>query len=137
MATEQKTSNTLNIFLWIAQVLLAVTLLWAAYMKLFQPAEKLAEMWPWTEGNTGLVKFTGIVDLLGALGLILPSLLRIKPNLTVVTAYFILSLMIGASVFHIYRGEASQIGINVFFAALAIFVAWGRDKKAPVQGKGV
>lgn len=136
MAIEQKTSGTMNVILWIAQVLLAVTFIWAAAMKLFQPADKLAEMWPWTADNAGLVKFTGVIDLLAGIGLVLPALLRIQPKVTIFAAYGAVALMIAASVFHITRGETSKIGVNIFIAVLAIFIAWGRQKKAPIIGKG-
>ena len=128
MANEQKKSNALNIILWIAQVLLALSLIWASSMKLFQSADKLAQMWPWTADNAGLVKFTSVLDLLAGIGLVLPALLRIQPKLTVYAAYGIIALMIAASVFHIARGEGSQIGANIFFAVFAIFIAWGRQK---------
>ena len=49
-------------------------------MKFFQPADKLAEMWVLTADNAGLVKFTGVLDLLAGIGLVLPALLRIQPN---------------------------------------------------------
>lgn len=124
---EQKTSKALNITLWVAQALLAASMIWAAGMKLFQPAEKLSEMWPWVADHPALVKLTGIIDLLAAIGLILPALLRIQPQLTVYAAYGTIALMVAASIFHISRGEASLIGINVFFAALAAFIAWGRN----------
>ena len=130
MATSQKPSKALNITLWVAQLLLAVTLIWAAWMKLLQP-EKVAAMWPWAgEVSPVLVKFTGLVDFAGGLGLILPALLNIKPKLTPIAAVGVVVLMVCASVFHIVRGEASQIEFNVVFAAIAAFVAWGRFKKA-------
>ncbi len=132
MKNEQKKSKIINIALWIAQVLLATSLIWASTMKLFQPADKLAEMWPWTSDNTRLVKLTGIFDLLAGIGLIFPALLRLKPKLTIYAAYGVLVLMASATVFHISRGEASQIGANIFFAALAVFIAWGRQKKVPI-----
>lgn len=122
-------SNTLHIVLWIAQGILAASLLWAACMKLLQPADTLAEMWPWTTDHAALVTATGILDLLAALGLVLPALLRIWPGLTVYAAYGTAMLMVAAMIFHISRGEASQIGINVFFAAVALFIAWGRQRK--------
>ena len=123
----------MNIILWVAQILLAVTLVWASSMKLFQPADKLAEMWPWTADNTTLVKLTGVLDILAAIGLILPAMLRIQPKLTIYTAYAIILLMVAAIVFHISRGEGSQIGINIFFTIVAIFIAWGRQNKASIQ----
>ncbi|SHN10327.1 DoxX family protein [Chitinophaga sp. CF418] len=130
MTNQQKSSKAMNIILWIAQVFLAAGFLWAAAMKLLQPIEKLAAMWPWTgQVSPLIVRLLGVIDLLGALGLILPSLLRIKPGLTAITAIAIIVLMICASVFHIVRGEAAVIGFNIFFALLAAFIAWGRLKK--------
>ena len=125
----------MNIILWVAQVILAASLIWASSMKLFQPADKLAEMWPWTADNANLVKLTGVLDLLAGIGLVLPALLRIQPKLTIYAAYGTIALMLAASIFHITRGEGSQIGVNVFFAAFAVFIAWGRLKKAPIGSK--
>lgn len=126
----------LHIALWVIQVLLAATLVWAAGMKLFQSIDKLAAMWPWTgQIPATLVKLTGIVDLAGAIGLILPALLRIRPQLTPIAAGCIIALMVCASIFHIVRGEASVIGFNIVFALLAAFVAWGRFTKAPIIPK--
>jgi len=136
MTDPQKNSKALHISLWIVQVLLAASLIWAAAMKLFQPVEKLAEMWPWAgQVSAGLLKLTGLIDLLGALGLILPALLRIRPKLTWISAACIVVLMVVASIFHIKRGEAGLIAPNIVFALLAAFVAWGRHKKAPVQSR--
>jgi hypothetical protein len=104
-------------------------------MKLFQTTGKLAEMWPWTADNAILVKLTGILDLLAGIGLVLPALLRIQPKLTIYAAYGTIALMVTASIFHIARGEASQIGVNIFFAVFAILIAWGRLKKAPITSK--
>jgi uncharacterized membrane protein YphA (DoxX/SURF4 family) len=137
MTSEQKASRTMNIILWIAQGILAVSFFWSAYMKFFQPADKLAEMWAWTANNTGLVKYPGVLDLLAGIGLVLPAVLRIQPKLTIYTAYGTVGLMIAACIFHIARGEASQIGGNIFFAVVAVFIVWGRQKKAPIIPKGI
>lgn len=137
MAQEQNRSKAINVALWIAQGILALTLIWASAMKLFQPAEKLAAMWPWTADNAGLVKLTGVLDLLAGIGLILPALLRIKPRLTIYAAYGTIALMVAAIIFHMSRGEGSQIGINIFFVVFAVFIAWGRQKKAPITPKVV
>lgn len=128
-------SKGLNIGLWIAQSLIALTLIWGAYAKLLQPIEETSKMLPWALDNPGLVKFTGIIDLLGGLGIILPAALRVQPKLTVLAAYGVIVLMIAASVFHISRGEASLIGMNIFFLVLTVFVAWGRTKKVPILVK--
>jgi len=130
-----KSTKGINIALWIAQVLIALTLIWGAYAKLLQPLEETAKMLPWALDNPGLVKFTGLIDLLGGLGIILPAVLKIQPKLTVFAAYGVIALMIAASVFHVSRGEVSLIGMNIFFLILAAFVAWGRTKKVPILTK--
>ncbi|GAB3517672.1 DoxX family protein [Emticicia fontis] len=129
MKQHQKPSKILNIITWICQILLALTFVWAAGMKLFQPINQLAEMWPWTGDNPTLTRVTGIFDLLAGLGLILPAALRIKPVLTTYAAYGTIVLMVAASIFHISRGEAPQIGFNLFVLVLAIFIAWARGQR--------
>ncbi|MFY7890319.1 MAG: DoxX family protein [Spirosomataceae bacterium] len=135
MTTTNNSSKVMHFSLWAAQGFLALIFIWAAYTKLLQPLEEAAKMLPWAKDNPGLVKITGIIELLAVLGMILPSALRIQPNLTVYAAYGIIALMISAAVFHISRGEASLIGMNIFFLLLAAFVAWGRSKKAPILPK--
>lgn len=136
MTTQPKKSKTLHIVLWILQVLLASMLLWAGFTKLFEPIVKLSTMWPWTgQVPVAFVKFTGVVDILGAMGLILPSLSRIKPKLTPIAAIALCVLMVCAIVFHVARGEASHIGINIMFIGIAAFVAWGRLTKAVIITK--
>jgi hypothetical protein len=129
---ENKNSKWWNTFLWLAQVLLAITFMWAGAMKLFKPADL---PWQWIKENPNLVKVTGIIDLLAGVGLVLPALLRIQPTLTIYASYGIITLMIGASMFHIVRGETAQIGFNIFVALTAVFIAWGRQKKAPMTLK--
>ncbi|MFN8347058.1 MAG: DoxX family protein [Spirosomataceae bacterium] len=123
----QKLPKLLNMALWGVQGLLAAGLLWAAGMKLGQSAEKLAQMWPWAnQVPEWLVKFTGLTDLAGGIGIIAPTLLHTKPQFTIWASYGIMLLMIGASLFHILRGEALLIGPNIVFFLMAGFVAWGR-----------
>lgn len=92
-------------------------------------------MFPWTAKNRGLLMITAIIDFLIGVGLILPNIIRPKSKLTVLSAYGLVALMIGASIFHISRGESSDIGINIFFLLLAIFVIWGRQTKAPITNQ--
>lgn len=129
---EQKKTKTMNIILWVMQVLLAITFIWAGAMKLFQP-DKLP--WLWVKENPELVTFSGIVDLLAGFGLIFPSLLRTRPKMTIYAAYGTSALMISAIIFHIVRGEGNQIGFNIFVLASALFIIWGRVKKAPIEPK--
>jgi uncharacterized membrane protein len=129
MTNQKAPSKVLNIALWVIQVILAVSLLMGTVMK-FMPIEKVAPIMPWMGQLPKItVRLSGVIDLLGALGLILPALFHIKPILTPWAAIGILLLMICASVFHIARGEASVIGANIVFAIMAAFIAWGRFKK--------
>lgn len=129
MTQHQKNSKLFNTTAWICQILLSLTLLWAAGMKLFQPIDQLSQQWPWTADNAILTRVAGVVDLLGGLGLVLPMALGIRPILALYAAYGTIVLMVAASVFHISRGEASLIGFNIFVAFVAGFVVWVRSKK--------
>ncbi|HEX2533005.1 MAG TPA: DoxX family protein [Chitinophagaceae bacterium] len=136
MKNQQTPSKALHIALWIAQVLLAAMFLMAGFMKLSQPIEQLSQMLPWAaQVPESLVRFIGLAELLGAVGLILPALLRIKPQLTAWAAIGIAIIMVLATFFHISRGETSAIGMNIIMAILAAFIAWGRFKKAPIRAK--
>ena len=132
--TNKKNNKAINIALWIAQGLLAVMFIMAGIMKASQPIEALAESLPWvTEVSSGLVRFIGISELLGGLGLLLPYIFRLKPFLTVWAALGLAAVMVLAAVFHASRGEFSAIGINTVIMAIALFIAWGRSKKAPMR----
>ncbi|GIV27175.1 MAG TPA: DoxX family protein [Bacteroidia bacterium] len=132
---EQKNKN-LNVLLWIAQVALAAIFLMAGIMKSTTPINELSQKLNWVSEDTKfLVRFIGISELLGAIGLILPSLLRIKPILTPLAALGFLIIMISAIIFHIVRGEYNVLPINFLFGAIALFIAWGRYKKVPIQPK--
>jgi len=124
---DQQHSKSVIIALWVTQIILAVCFIWGAAMKLFLPIEKLSAMWPWAgEISPVLVRTTGVLDLLAGIGIIIPTIFRIYSKIVTLTAIGIIILMFSASIFHICRGEASQIGINIFIAVLAIFVFWGR-----------
>lgn len=128
--------KSLSIALWVVQVLLAALYIMAGSSKLFQPIAELAKMLPWaTEMPAGMVRFIGLSELLGGIGLLLPSLLRIQPQLTPMAAIGLAVVQLLATGFHISRGETSVIGVNILFMALAVFVAWGRTKKAPIAPK--
>jgi len=135
MPDKSTPSKAFNVTLWIAQVFIALCLLMGAVMK-FMPIEKISLMMPWTGQLPSLVvRLLGTIDLLGALGLVLPALLRIKPHLVVWAALGTIALMFSAVIFHISRGEGSVIGFNLFLIVLSAFVAWGRAKKIPIASK--
>jgi uncharacterized membrane protein YphA (DoxX/SURF4 family) len=120
-----------NIAVWVVQILLAALFLKIGITKLFMP-ETLP--YPWVKELPALAVIAGIADLLGGMGLIFPDLLKIRPKLTVYAAYGIILLMICAIIFHVSRGESSEIGFNFIIIALAVFIAWGRSKKVAIAG---
>jgi len=128
MAEQAKISKAMNVTLWVAQILVAASLLMGTVMK-FMPIEKISAIMPWTgQVPVAMVRLLGLIDLLGALGLVLPGMMHIKPQVTVWAAIGIILLMLCAIVFHVSRGEASVIGFNIFLAVLAAFIAWRRKK---------
>lgn len=133
---NQKNDKAINIGLWVLQVLLGLMFIAAGAMKATQPVEAMAANMPWvTSTPLELVRFIGVSEFLGGLGLILPSLLRIKPHLTVWAATGLALVMVLAAIFHGSRGEFPDIGVNVVMIALFAFIAWGRSKKVPILAK--
>lgn len=118
----------MNITLWIIASVLALAFLAAGAMKLGQPQEKLAASgMGWTEGVApGAIKAIGLVEVLGALGLILPAVTGIATFLVPVAATGLAIVMVGAIVTHLKRGEKQMAVINIVLAALALIVAVGR-----------
>ncbi|MBC8074300.1 MAG: DoxX family protein [Deltaproteobacteria bacterium] len=124
----------LTVALWIAQALLALTFLGTGIWKLATPIPELAAVIPWAgESSPALLYATAVFDLLGGIGILLPSLTRIQPGLTVLAAYGCAALQAAAIVFHVSRGEAANTPFNVVLVALALFVAWGRRTAAPIS----
>ena len=133
---EKKNNKTLNIALWVAQVLLAAMFLMAGIMKATQPIEELSQSMTWgNDFSAGMVRFIGISELLGGIGLLLPALLRIKPIFTPLAALGLFIIMVLAFIYHISNAEYQALGINLILGAIAVFIAWGRYKKAPIQPK--
>jgi uncharacterized membrane protein YphA (DoxX/SURF4 family) len=133
MTRSGKSSKTLHITLWVAQVILATMIGTAGFMKATQTIDQLSGMIPWTNQlHEGLVRFIGISEILGALGLVLPALLRIKPILTPLAAIGLALVQVLAIFYHLSNGEQSVIGLNILIFVIATFVALGRLKMAPV-----
>jgi len=129
--TEQKKSKRLHIGLWVVQGLLAVAFGIAGFMKIFSPIEELVQNG--MDYGVGLTRFIGWSELLGAIGLILPAALRIKPILTPIAAVGIAIIMVLATGYHIMNSE--PFIPTVVLLALASFVAWGRFKRVPILPK--
>jgi len=131
-AANVKRTNGWNVVLWIAQVLLAGMFLMIGVMKVSTPLEELSKMMPLAKDAPALLRFIGLSELAGGLGLLLPAALRIKPWLTRWAAIALGGVMVLAMAYHIARGEFSAIGINILLGVVAAFIAWGRSAKAPI-----
>lgn len=120
-------SKGLHITLWIVQILLALTFAGGGIWKLATPIPDLAAKMPWMgQVSPSLLYVTAVFDILGGLGVLLPTVTRIKPGLTVLAALGCVALQVSAIVFHFSRGEAANTPFNFVLVALALFVAWGR-----------
>jgi hypothetical protein len=117
--------------LWVVQGLLAALFLWAGGIKLVLPVEKLTGPVP----LPGLfLRLIGVAEVLGAAGLILPGLLRIRPGLTPLAAAGLVIIMIGATVLTLAGGDLLLALIPLVVGLLAAFVAYGRWRLAPLRG---
>ncbi|HLU58062.1 MAG TPA: DoxX family protein [Pseudonocardia sp.] len=124
----------MDLALWIAAGLLALVALTGGITKTFVPKEKLAvhEGARWTrDASAGFVRTLGVLELLAAVGLILPAVLGIAPVMVAVTAACWVLLMVGAMVTHGRLGQYRLVLLNVAYLALAAFVAWGRFAAVP------
>lgn len=123
----------MNVALWIAQGLLAAIFLMAGVMKLTSPHEKLSEQMGWpADFSTPFVRFVGAVEVLGALGMILPGVTGIAPVLVPIAAVGLAVEQAGAVVVHIRRREPRVIVANAVLIAVAIFIAMGRFGDFPL-----
>ena len=117
--------------LWVVQGVLALIFLFNGVVKLTLPAEVLTAQFPLP---ALFVRFIGVCELLGACGLILPSLLRLWPFLTPLAAGGLTIIMIGATVLTLVIGGGALALIPLVVGLLAAFVAYGRWQLAPIAG---
>jgi hypothetical protein len=131
----------MNIVLWIVQGLLALAFLAAGFPKATQPIPTLAKQLPWAaEVPTPFVRFVGVAEILGAIGVALPAALYVLgwwrvgvfPALTIAAAIGLALAMVSAVVFHLARREAPRIVPSLVLLALALFVVVGRLAWAPI-----
>ncbi|MGW0418895.1 DoxX family protein [Streptomyces sp. NPDC003015] len=119
----------MNVALWAVAALLALVFLGAGAAKLAQQKEKLtaSPSMGWAEEfSPGAIKAIGLLEVLAALGLILPAAVDIAPVLVPLAATGLALTMLGAAITHSRRGELQSVVVNVILLALTVFVAWGR-----------
>jgi uncharacterized membrane protein YphA (DoxX/SURF4 family) len=122
----------MNITLWIIQVLLALTFIFTGGIKLVMPMEEMLKQMPIALPPAFLI-FTGIVEVLGGLGVILPWLLNVRPRLTPLAAAGLVIVMIGAVVYTFAAGDQVSALLPALVGLLAAFVAWGRWRAMPAR----
>ena len=123
----------MNGTLWTLQGLLALVFLVTGALKIVLPKERLAAQMGWVENvSQPVVRLIGVVEILGAMGLILPSLTGIMPWLTPLAAAGLALTMVGASSTHYRRNELSRIGLTAILLVMALFVAVGRTWIMPL-----
>ena len=129
-------SNRLNVALWTSQAVLAAFYAAVGIAKLTQPIPDLAAMMVWPgAAPEWFVRVIGAAELAGALGLLVPSLSRILPVLTMVAAAALVLLQVCAIAFHLSRGEFPMLPFNIVLLAAAAFIAWGRSGPAPISAR--
>jgi|SRR4030095_96959 len=116
----------MNTALWIVQILLGAMMMLLGLMKTFLPVEQLSKLSWTTRSPEAFIKFVGISELLIGLGLILPRLTGIKPELTSWAAISLCIVMALAAVEHIKYHERNEVWKNVLISILGLFVAVGR-----------
>jgi len=122
----------MNILLWIIQVLLALLFLFGAVMKLIMPIEAMTQQ----VHLPGLfLRFIGVCEVLGGIGLIVPAMVRIRPELTPLAAALLVIIMIGAVVLTLMTGTIGQALIPLVTGLLLVFVAYGRRQLVPIAAR--
>lgn len=119
----------MNVALWIIAGLLATIFLVGGVGKLIMPKDKIAAtpFGGWVEEfTTDSIRAIGALEILAALGLILPAALDIAPIVVPLASLGLVFLMAGAAVLHYRRGEFKIIAANLAYLFLAGFLTWGR-----------
>jgi hypothetical protein len=119
---------TLDFWVWVATALLVVAYGMAGVMKAIRPIPDLGKMIPWVpDVSAGLVRFVGVAEIAGALGLFVPVLTGILVWLTPLAALGLSIIQVLAIGFHAQRNEvAKSLPVNLVLLALSLFVLWAR-----------
>ena len=136
VASTRSTSSTnghrkAGASLWVVQGLLAGLFLFAGVAKLAMSADDLTAQ---TDLSASFLRFIGLCETLGAVGLILPGLLRIRTGLTPLAAAGLAVIMVGASVVNLDAGDPASASATFVFGLLAVLVVWARSKKVALRG---
>jgi uncharacterized membrane protein YphA (DoxX/SURF4 family) len=118
-----------NVALWVLQILIGLVFLFAGGVKLVGPLDQFMKAMPaWI--SPGFLRFVGVCEVAGGLGLILPRLLRVKPGLTPLAAVGLIGIMIGAVVVTATGASPAQAAMPVIVGLMLAFIAYGRWRLA-------
>lgn len=110
---------------WIVAGLLALFYLYSGAIKVVQSKEKLRPMMAWVDTMPlAFVRTIGVLEVLGAIGLMLPPLMGVAPWLALAAAIGLVLVQIGGITLHLRRGEAKVIGLNIVLLAAAAVTVW-------------
>ena len=127
-AATDRSGRKLNVLLWVLQVLLAMLFMFAGTMKFIIPVAEMTKQIPlpgW------FLHFIGGAEILGAIALVLPGILRIRPGLTPLAAGALVVIMIGATAVNWKAGQPGAALTTVIVGLLLVFVAYHRRRMAP------
>ena len=125
--------DNVNSVLWVFQILVALVFLATGLLKVMLPKEKLEPRMSWVkEASISTVKTVGFLEILGAVGLILPAVTGILPWLTPLAAVGLTLTMIGAIVTHVRQAEYSRLWLPISLFILVVFIAYGRFVVVPI-----
>ena len=124
----------MNIALWVIQALLAIAFLGAGIRKITQSQAKLTQSMLWVASTPlGFVRFIGIAEILGAIGLIIPAVTKIAPWLTPVAAIGLAITMVSAALLHMMRKEYAMMTPSIILLLLTLVVILGRFAWSPIS----
>jgi putative oxidoreductase len=128
----RKSGTGVHVLLWVIQIVLILLFAFTGFMKSFMPIAELAEQMPWvSEVPAWMVRIPGVAELIGSLGLLLPTVLRKKPGMSIVAAFGLMMVMIIATAFHYTREEYILMIVPIALILLCSFLAVGRTTMAP------
>jgi putative oxidoreductase len=126
----------MNILLWVLQIVFGLYFLAVGVLHFMVPPGLPAQMAWMYDLSTPLHTISGLAEILGGLGLILPAITRIQTRLVVWAAAGLALVMLFATIWHIPRGEYTNMVLTLINAAIMIFIAYGRTRLAPLSDRG-
>ena len=127
VATD-RSGRKLNVLLWVLQILLAMLFTFSGVMKFIMPVEEMTKQ---ISLPGWFLHFIGVAEILGAIGLVLPGVLRIRAGLTQLAAVGLVVIMIGATAVNLKAGQRGAALTTVVVGLLLVFVAYSRRRTAP------